>query len=139
MRTALPAIVAGAVGGVSAIAVDRAVAEAVPGLRTESAAAGLIAAAVIYPLARRRGFGNVGEKAVLALATGVVAAAAAKPGRRTQLIAAGWLAHAAFDAAFRPNNASSRIPSWYPAMCAGYDVALGARLLLPARRRPTVS
>lgn len=112
------------------MAVDRVVASASRDIRTQSAAAGLLAAAAIYPLACRRGFGNLGEKAVLALAAGVVGAAAAKPQWRTQLIAAGWIAHASFDAAFHPNNDASRIPSWYPAMCAGYDVALGARLLL---------
>jgi hypothetical protein len=131
-------VVAGAVGAAAAIAVDRAVDQTMPSFRTESAAAGLITAAVIYPLARRRGFGNLGEKAVLALATGIVVAAAAKPNRRTELIAAGWIAHAAFDGAFRPNREVSRIPGWYPAMCAGYDVALGARLLLPRRGAVTV-
>ena len=50
------------------------------------------------------------------------------PARRAQVLGAGWIAHAGFDAVFTPHDAS-RIPSWYPAMCAGYDVALGARLL----------
>jgi hypothetical protein len=53
--------------------------------------------------------------------------ATARPARRRQLVAAGWLAHAGFDAAFVPHD-GSRIPAWYPAMCAGYDVALAGRL-----------
>lgn len=129
-------VVAGVIGGGAALAVDRAVSRTMPNARTESAAAGLLTAAAIYPLARRRGFGSLGEKVVLLGASGVVAAAAAMPKQRTQLIAGGWIAHAAFDAAFRDDANVSRIPSWYPAMCAGYDVALGASLLVPAQRAP---
>jgi hypothetical protein len=127
-------VVAGVTGAGAAIAVDRAVARTMPTARTESAAAGLLTAAAIYPLARRRGFGDLGEKVVLFAAGGVVAAAGALPKHRTRLIAAGWIAHATFDAAFRTDARASRIPSWYPAMCAGYDIALGALLLSDARR-----
>lgn len=130
-------LAAGLIGGGAALAVDRAVAQTMPNARTESAAAGLLTAAAIYPLARRRGFGSFGEKVVLLAAGGVVAAAAAMPKQRTKLIAAGWVAHAAFDAAFRHDANVSRIPSWYPAMCAGYDVALGASLLRPAGHQAT--
>ena len=130
-------IVAGVIGGAAALAVDRAVGRTMPDTRTQSAAAGLLTAAAIYPVARRRGFGNLTEKVVLLAAGGVVAAAAAMPKQRTQLIAAGWIAHAAFDAAFHDNADVSRIPSWYPAMCAGYDIALGASLLVPAQRAPS--
>jgi hypothetical protein len=45
--------VAVAVGGAAALAVDRAVEQSMPYVRTESAAAGLVTAAAIYPLARR--------------------------------------------------------------------------------------
>lgn len=130
-------VLAGVLGGGAALAVDRAVDRAMPTARTASAATGLLTAAAIYPLARRRGFGSLGEKVVLLAAGSLVAAAAARPEHRTQLIAVGWLAHAGFDAAFSHDPAASRIPSWYPAMCAGYDVALGASLLRPARRAPS--
>jgi hypothetical protein len=45
------------------------------------------------------------------------------------------VAHAGFDAAFSHDATASRIPSWYPAACAGYDVAFAALLI----GRPTVT
>jgi hypothetical protein len=117
-----------AVGAAAAVGVDKVTDEVMPARRLDGAALGLLTAAGIYPAARRRGFGTRGEKAVLISAGAVVAAAAALPARRAQLLAAGWIAHAGFDALFTPHR-ESRIPSWYPAVCAGYDLALGARLL----------
>jgi hypothetical protein len=121
-------VVAAAAGAGAAVGVDVLTERVMPARRADGAALGLLTAAAIYPAARRRGFGTVGEKAVLLAAGALVAAAVALPARRMQLLGAGWIAHAGFDAAFHPHD-DSRIPSWYPAMCAGYDVALGARLL----------
>jgi hypothetical protein len=117
-----------AVGAAAAVGVDRMTAQVMPARRLDGAALGLLTAAGIYPAARRRGFGTLSEKAVLLGAAAVVAATVAMPARRAQLLAAGWIAHAGFDAAFTSHD-DSRIPSWYPAVCAGYDLALGARLL----------
>jgi hypothetical protein len=117
-----------AVGAAAAVGVDRVTEQLAPARRMDGAALGLLTAAGIYPAARRRGFGTASEKLVLTAAAVVVAAAAALPARRAQLLAAGWVAHAGFDALFTP-HVESRIPSWYPAVCAGYDLALGVRLL----------
>lgn len=44
-----------------------------------------------------------------------------------QIIAIAWMTHAVFDA-LHHRGPNSRLPNWYPAVCAGYDVALGALL-----------
>ena len=118
-------VAAGALGAAAAVGVDAVTQRIVPRQRTTSAALGLVGAALIYPVARRGRFGDGAEKIMLGLATAT--SLTAHPDRR-RLVAAGWLAHAFFDAQFAPNS-NSRIPVWYPAMCAGYDVALAARLV----------
>lgn len=121
-------VVAAVLGAGAALAIGATGEKVAPGRRTELAGVGLLTAAAIYPAARRRSFGDLKEKAVLVAACGVVVGAGVRGGRRGRaLVAGGWFAHAGFDAAFTPHRAS-RIPSWYPAMCAGYDVALAARL-----------
>jgi len=70
---------------------------------------------------------------------GVVACAglavlAARSTRRSRLLAAGWAAHALFDATHR-HSASSLLPGWYPALCAGYDLALASALTIPIDNR----
>lgn len=115
---------AGIVGAAAAVGVDTATQRLAPQHRSASAALGLVGAALIYPVARRGRFGDVAEKLVLALATATAVAGSAE---RRRLVAVGWLAHAMFDAKFTPGQ-DSRIPRWYPAACAGYDVALAARL-----------
>jgi hypothetical protein len=117
-------VAAGAIGAAAAVGVDVVMQRTAPQHRTPGAALGLVGAALIYPVARRGRFGDAAEKLVLGAAT--VTSLMAHPDRR-RLVAAGWLAHALFDAQFAPGSAS-RIPRWYPAMCAGYDVALAARL-----------
>ncbi len=123
------ALVAGAAAGYGA---DAATTRLAPRLRGAGAAAGLVTAAAIYPLARRRLAVDAALTREVAgvAATGAVAVAArrlpATPARRILGIA--WAAHAAFDAV-HTRSPDSRLPAWYPAMCAGYDIALGARLV----------
>lgn len=94
--------------------------------------AGLVGAAAIYPLARtERGAGVAAEAAALAAAGGLTLVAAARPewkGAR-RVLAAAWAAHAVFDVARGPSE-DSRLPGWYPAACAGYDIAYAARTAL---------
>lgn len=119
---------AAAIGAAAAVGADALALRIVPRHRVTAAAGGLVTAAAIYPLARRRTLGDDREKAVL-VAAAVVALgpAALSPKAGRALIAVGWLAHAGFDASFHA-GADSRIPRWYPAMCAGYDAALAVRL-----------
>jgi hypothetical protein len=45
------------------------------------------------------------------------------------LLGAGWLAHTAWDALHYGGRGPTRVRSWYPPICIGYDVALAAPLL----------
>jgi hypothetical protein len=154
-RHAAPA----AAGWAGALLVDGA-ARRSPGARVALHAAGLVAAAAIYPLARvgagrgrpavagrvaaappgvprsagsTRGpavDGHVVREAAALVLFGAASATAARRsgagGRR--LLAAGWIAHAVFDAAHE-TGPDSRIPRWYPAFCAGYDGGTAVQLL----------
>ena len=122
-----------AVGGLAGAMAHRA-AKSSPWPAVVSAAS-LVAAAVTYRVAdlgadagpaRSRELAAVGATAAIGLASAVVPA-------RTgyKLLAAGWLSHAAFDAAHRRNR-SSHLPGWYPAVCAGFDAVVAAQLLRDA-------
>ena len=134
-RTAIGAAI-GAAAAFGGYAVTR---NASPRRQREGAALGLVAAAAVYPLARRDGVGNAAEVATLVVATGLAGASLVLPeSRGRRVLALGWLSHAAFDAAFRPSHAS-RIPSWYPAACAGYDAVLATTLVLPVHSQKKVT
>jgi hypothetical protein len=61
------------------------------------------------------------------MATGV--ASALVPSRTGQrILAAGWLAHAVFDAVHHRND-TSHLPGWYPAFCAGFDTVVAGQLI----------
>lgn len=45
------------------------------------------------------------------------------------LLGAGWLAHVTWDALHHRGRGPTRVRSWYPALCIGYDVAIAAPLL----------
>ena len=94
-------------------------------------AAGLATAAAIYPAARRRweldrqsagevlGVVGYGAASVLALRR-------PRP-RANRLLAVAWASHALFDSV-HGHDENSRLPRWYPAVCAGYDLVVAARL-----------
>lgn len=45
------------------------------------------------------------------------------------LLGAGWLAHPIWDALHYRGRGPTRVRSWFPAFCVGYDLALAAPLL----------
>jgi hypothetical protein len=122
--------VGAALAGLSDLAVTRFAARR----RVPLFAVGLVAAAAIYPLfrsSRPRSAPVVRELAAL-LAFGAVGTAAVR-GRSPnagRVVAAGWAAHALFDMVHDAGQ-HSRIPGWYPAFCAGYDLGVAAILLRP--------
>ena len=121
-------VVAAVIGAASALGEDVLAQRRVADRRVALTAAALVGAATIYPLGRR-GFGDRLERLTLAASVVLVGASAALPSARgRQLVAAGWLAHAGFDAAFAQRRGDSRIPTWYPPMCAGYDAMVAVRL-----------
>ena len=126
-------IVSASVGISAALAVDHVIDRRLPGKRVMLQAAGLTAAAVIYPAARRRRTASLAmlrELSALAGFGALSSAAARNPdtAAAAKWLAAGWTAHAAFDFA-HDGGEHSLIPAWYPALCAGYDLATAAKLL----------
>ena len=79
--------------------------------------------------ARSREVAGVGVTALVGLASLLAPRRAG-----THILAAGWLAHAGFDAVHH-RNSSSRLPAWYPAVCAGFDIAVAAQLMRSASAR----
>ena len=130
-------VAAVAAGAASGLVVENLTRRYVPNARTELGAAGLLAAAMIYPAARSRARVSLAaarEVGGVAAATMVVAQARSRGGWAARaLIAAGWAAHALFDAQ-HDAGPGGRLPRWYPALCAGYDLAFAAALLRPAPR-----
>ncbi|MDX6562055.1 MAG: hypothetical protein QOD65_1869 [Gaiellales bacterium] len=135
--------VLGALSGVGlAVATEKGIAATAPEHRLLSWTIALPVAAAIYPAARRSGHlrrEGVIEFAALAL---YGAFASRIPGRgRNRALAAGWASHAAFDA-LHHSGPDSRIPGWYPAACAGYDLVAAGMIAgvigaSPAPGRPT--
>ncbi|MDO7867196.1 hypothetical protein [Nocardioides jiangxiensis] len=120
-------VVGGALGKASAVAVRR----IAPGSSTRLLTLALVPVALVYPVARRSATGSGGavvREAGGVLAMAAVVAAARRTTRPELVTAAGWLAHAGFDAVHDPGH-GSRLPDWYPAFCAGYDAGVAADLL----------
>jgi hypothetical protein len=120
-----------AAGAGIALVVDTAVARLVPQRRTAAAALGLVAAAAVYPVSRRRLGMDARETVTLAAAGAVAAIAVRLPtGTARRLLGVGWAAHAMYDAVFTHDASITRLPAWYAPLCAGADIAMGARLIL---------
>src|SRR4051794_983394 len=94
-------------------------------------AAGLAIAAAVYPAARRRWQLDRRSASellgVIGYGTASVLAARRPRRRANRLLAAGWASHALFDAA-HGHDEGSRLPRWYPAFCAGYDLVVCGHL-----------
>lgn len=122
------AAVGAALGKASAAGLRR----VAPDSSTRLLALALVPVALVYPAARRTASGSGAALlreagGVLAMAT--VVAAARRTTKPEVVTAAGWLAHAGFDAVHDAGE-GSRLPGWYPAFCAGYDAAVAADLLV---------
>jgi hypothetical protein len=131
--------VAAAAGVAFAITADEAITHLRPTQRTPMAAYGLIAAAAIYPLSRRRLSLDGREAVALIGACSVAASAARMPSAGARwLLSAGWVSHALYDAVFTHDANTTRLPKWYAPLCAGADIAMGVRLALrpSANRTP---
>ncbi|MBA3743970.1 hypothetical protein [Sporichthya sp.] len=129
-------VVAVAVGAASGLAIENAARKYFPNARTNLGAVGLMTAAAIYPATRsgsRISLASARELGAVAATTGLITKAHQRGGMTARaLIAAGWAAHALFDAQ-HDLGSGGRLPRWYPALCAGYDLAFAAALLRPTR------
>jgi hypothetical protein len=108
-----------------------------PSVRVPLAWAGLVVAALIYPAGRRRPrrglAASVEWLAVGASVAGGVAGLRLPADQQRKAVAGAWASHALFDALHR-RGSRSLIPGWYPATCAGFDLALAGLLLAGDRR-----
>ena len=125
-------VLSAALGLAAALTADVAASRRAPQHRFAMQAAGLPVAAVVYPVARskRDVSAHVVREAVALIGFGALTALAARDDavRGARLLAAGWVGHAVFDL-LHDGGPHSRIPDWYPGLCAGYDVGVAARLL----------
>jgi len=107
-------------------------------------AAGLVGAAVVYPISH---LGRTADSAaltrewiaVLATAAVYVGASILPAQGAARLTAGGWLGHAVFDHG-HDRGGSSWLPQWYPMLCAGFDVGVATLLCVsntPAPSRTT--
>jgi hypothetical protein len=102
------------------------------------AAVGLVAAALVYPMARCRPGLDRSEAWTVLSACAIAAMSVGFPERSARsLLGVGWMSHALFDLAFGHGSSTWRLPRWYPALCAGFDVAYGAQLLRSSTRPKT--
>lgn len=96
---------------------------------TKLSALGLVGVSVVYPFARH-GL-TVNDRGHLAFGAAAVAMTAVAnesiPARR--VVAGGWAAHSLIDLVVG-SGGNSRLPGWYPASCAAFDVAYAARLAI---------
>jgi hypothetical protein len=94
------------------------------------AAVGLVVAALVYPLRRRRPGLDPSEAWTVLSELVIASVSVACPERLARsMLGVGWMCHALFDLACGHGSSMWRLPRWYPALCAGFDVAYGARLL----------
>ena len=103
-------------------------------------AVALIVAALVYVAFAL--LGNAPTKWIVFELLGlVIYGAAAWLGLRKAraLLAIAWAAHALWDMLLHLQGAGALYtPDWYPWICAGFDIAVGAAILLPiARQRAT--
>jgi hypothetical protein len=94
-------------------------------------AAGLAFVAAIYTAARRcwrLDRSSAGELlAVVGYGAASLLATRRPRPQATRLLAAGWASHALFDVG-HGHDEDSRLPRWWPAFCAGYDLVLCGHL-----------
>ena len=133
MNTAIQ-VIAGALACVVYVLAAR---RAGPGREPKVYAVGLVLAALVYV-----GFAAAGGAArrwwVLE-SVGLVlfsAAALLVTRRNVWALALGWAAHAAWDFLLHGPADAAFVPGWYPAVCAGFDLALA--LYLGVRGTPGV-
>jgi uncharacterized membrane protein len=118
------------VGVCSGLLADVLISQRMAERRVLWAAIGLVLAALVYPLARRRPGLDPPEAWTVLLALVIASVSVVRPERSARsLLGVGWVCHAFFDLAFGHRASTWRLPRWYPTFCAGLDVAYGARLL----------
>jgi len=95
-------------------------------------AVGLVFAALVYvgfTLVNKRS-DRLGLEAIGVLVFAMIAAVGFIS---SAVLGLGWISHAAWDYSF--GTEAEYVPFWYPAFCIGFDIFLGAYILLFLTRR----
>lgn len=94
-------------------------------------AAGLAIAALIYLLFAllNNGMNHLNLEAIGFVIFTIVAAIGLKS---APILGIGWAVHSAWDLWLHSEVNTPFIPSWYPAVCTGFDLFLGGYILLSA-------
>lgn len=116
----LSAIVAGVLLAMGLVAVARRWAER----ELRVYATGLLVAALVYGIAAV--IRSSGMLPVEWLGVALFAVLAFAGLDRHRLLAAGWAFHVAWDLAFPVHHTGELVPTWYPWLCVGFDLALAA-------------
>jgi len=145
-------LIAGGTGLALSAFVDAPLKKWMPRNRTSSYAVGLMVAAAVYPVARQgrtrlrhtvdvsiptREWSDVSiptrEWSAVAATFAVFVGALVLPSRSARrLVAASWAIHPIFDL-LHERGPDSRLPDWYPAICAGYDLGVAGLLTVETR------
>ncbi len=135
-------LIAGGTGLALSAFVDAPLKKWMPRNRTSSYAIGLMVAAAVYPVARQgrtrlRHTVDVSiptrEWSAVAATFAVFVGALILPSRSARrLVAASWAIHPIFDL-LHERGPDSRLPDWYPAICAGYDLGVAGLLTVETR------
>lgn len=48
---------------------------------------------------------------------------------RRAILAAGWALHVGWDLVFPAHHSGNLVPTWYPVLCVGFDLAIAAYIL----------
>lgn len=125
------------IGGLASLLFVLAARRAGPRRELNTYAAGLVLAALIYLVFAVAGGAALGWVA-LETAGLLLFSAAALPGVRGKVwaLALGWAAHSAWDLLLHGQAGAAFVPDWYPAVCAGFDLALA--LYISLRRELSV-
>lgn len=135
-------VIAAGTGLALSALVDAPVKKWMPRYRTPSYAAGLMVAAAVYPVARQ-GQARLGSMIDVSIPTREWSAVAATfavffgalvlpSSSARRLVAASWAIHPIFDL-LHERGPDSRLPDWYPAICAGYDLGVAGLLAVEPR------
>jgi hypothetical protein len=96
--------------------------------------AGLVAAAVLYPLMGLPAHALREMPVELAGVAAFTAAALLGASLSPWFLALGWGAHALWDLALPSVTDTAYVPAWYAAACLGFDLAVAGLVAVRARR-----
>ena len=119
-------IIAGAVGVAIFIALTRLISSRLRWLREDFVYALILIVTALQYLTWARRHGTPPDVTQEIVGTMLFTSFAVLGLRWSLILAVGWVLHAAWDFALHPMPATSWVPWWFPPLCIGFDITLGA-------------